>query len=448
MSTNTAASRSRSPLTAGTTASAAAVLAGAVGRAVHAAGSDLIKIGLVGCGGRGKADLVNCARSSPGVQVWALGDLFKDRVDGFFERLKAAQDLPPDRFQVTPERCFHGWDNAKAVIENVDLVLLCEPPGFRPMHMRAAIEAGKHVFAEKPVAVDPTGVRHVIETAKMAEAKGLAIVAGTQTRHQANAVETIKRVHDGAIGELRLGQCYFLTGELWYHEPKPEWSQMEVQCRNWYYYTWLSGDHIVEQHVHQHDLVNWAFQTTPVKCVGTGGRQTRTDPKWGNIWDHFAIEYEYPGGARVMSLCRQANKASGRVDTVIVGSKGVAFPANGKITGENAWSYEKQVPDPSVQEHADLIAGIREGKPINDGRRIAETSMTSVLGRMAAYTGREVSFKWGIESSKLNLMPAKLEFGPNPVDPVAVPGKTPLVGEGEVDPNPPRTAQPRKAPAK
>ena len=444
MNSNASTNHIPSPLGSAAAASAAAILAGSLSRVAHAAGSDILKIGLVGCGGRGTADLVNCAKSSPGVQVRALGDLFKDRVDGLYPRLKAMKDLEGDRFQVTPERCFSGWDNAKKVIENVDLVLLTEPPGFRPLHMREAIQAGKHVFAEKPVAVDPAGVRHVIETAKMAEEKGLAIVAGTQTRHQANAVETIKRVHDGAIGDLRLGQCYFLTGELWYHQPKPEWSEMEIQCRNWYYYTWLSGDHIVEQHVHQHDLMNWAFQATPVKCVGTGGRQTRTDPKWGNIWDHFAIEYEYPGGVRVISLCRQANNTSHRVDTVLVGSKGVAFPANGKITGEKAWSYEKEVPDPSVQEHADLIASIRAGKPINDGRRIAETSMTSVLGRMAAYTGREISFKWGIESSKLNLLPPKLEFGPNPVDPVAMPGVTPLVRDGEADPNPPRPRQPKQ----
>jgi predicted dehydrogenase len=444
MRTNAAPDSSGSPLAAATAASAAAVVAAAISPVVHAAGSDVLKIGLVGCGGRGTADLVGCVKSSPGVEVWALGDLFKDRVTGFYERAKAMKDLAGDRFRVTPERCFSGWDNHKAVIENVDLVLLTEPPGFRPMHMRAAIEAGKHVFAEKPVAVDPTGVRHVIDTAKMAGEKNLAIVAGTQTRHQASAIETVKRIHDGAIGELRTGECYFLTGELWYHQPTPEWSEMENQCRNWYYYTWLCGDHIVEQHVHQHDLMNWVFQATPVKCVGTGGRQTRTDPKWGNIYDHFAIEYEYPGGVRISSLCRQARGTAQRVDTVVVGSKGTAFPASGKITGENAWSYDKEVPDPTVQEHADLIASIRAGKPINDGRRIAETSMTSILGRMAAYTGREISFKWGIESSKLNLFPEKLEFGPHPVDPVAQPGKTPLVGEGEVDPNPPRPAPPKK----
>ncbi|MBE3134391.1 MAG: gfo/Idh/MocA family oxidoreductase, partial [Acidobacteria bacterium] len=202
---------------------------------------------------------------------------------------------------------------------------------------------------------------------------------------------------------------------------------MEYQCRNWYYFTWLSGDHIVEQHVHQHDLMNWAFKAPPVKCVATGGRQNRTDAKWGNIWDHFAVEYEYPGGARIMSLCRQAAGAADRVDTVLVGSKGVAYPARGTITGENAWTYGQEVPDPSIQEHKALVESIRAGAPLNDGRRIAETSLTSVMGRMAAYTGRELSWKWVMESSKLDLAPPKYEFGPLPMRPVAVPGRTELV---------------------
>ena len=407
-------------------ASAGTVAAG-LAAVAHAAGTDTLRIGLVGTGGRGTQDVVNCAKSAPGVQIRALGDLFKDRVDGCYNRLKGTKELSADQFQVTPDRCFHGWDNCQAVLECVDLVLLTQPPGFRPIHMRAAIEAGKHVFAEKPVAVDPAGVRHVIETARMAEEKGLAIVAGTQTRHQANAVETIQRVHDGAIGDIRSGECYFLTGELWHHQPKPDWSEMEYQCRNWYYFTWLSGDHIVEQHVHQHDIMNWALGATPVKCIATGGRQTRTDPKWGNIWDHFGVEYEYPGGVRVMSLCRQANNTAHRVDAVIVGSKGMAYPSRGVITGQSEWTYEKTVPDPSVQEHADLVAGIRAGKPLNEGRRIAETSLTSVMGRMSAYTGREISWKWVMESSKLDLAPAKYEFGPNPVPPVPVPGVTELI---------------------
>jgi len=407
-------------------ASAGAVAAG-LSAVAHAAGTDTIKIGLIGTGGRGTRDVVNCAKSAPGVVIWALGDLFKDRVQTCYNRLKKTKELTSDQFQVTPERCFWGWDNDKNVIAAVDLVLMCQPPGFRPLTMRAAIEAGKHVFAEKPVAVDPVGVRSVVETAKMADEKRLAIVAGTQMRHHGGAIETMRRVHDGRIGKLRSGACYCLTGELWHRGSDPKWSEMEYQCRNWLYFTWLSGDHIVEQHIHQHDIMNWAFQSPPVKCIATGGRQTRTDPKWGNIWDHFAVEYEYPGGVRVMSLCRQAKGAAHRVDVVIVGSKGVAHPSAGTIMGAGAWSYEKQVKDPSVQEHADLIAGIRAGKPLNEGRQVAESSMAAVMGRMSAYTGREIKWDWAMNASKLDLVPKEFKFGPHPVPPVATPGKTKLI---------------------
>ena len=406
--------------------SAGAVAAG-LSTVAHAAGADTIKIGLIGTGGRGTRDVVNCAKSAPGVRIWALGDLFKDRVEACYNRIKKTKDLTPDQVQVTPERCFSGWGNAKAVIDCVDLVLMCQPPGFRPITMRAAVEAGKHVFAEKPVAVDPAGVRSVIETAKIAGEKQLAIVAGTQTRHNARAIETMKRVHDGQIGDLRTGACYFLTGELWHRGHDPKWSEMEYQCRNWYYFTWLSGDHIVEQHIHQHDIMNWAFQSPPVKCIATGGRQTRTDPKWGNIWDHFAVEYEYPGGVRVMSLCRQAAGAGHRVDALVVGSKGTAFPSAGTITGAGGWSYEKTPTDPSVQEHADLVASIRAGTPLNEGKRIAESTMVAILGRMAAYTGREISWDWAMKASKLDLVPKQFTFGPHPVQPIAVPGKTKLI---------------------
>ncbi|MFO8015084.1 MAG: Gfo/Idh/MocA family oxidoreductase [Phycisphaerae bacterium] len=409
-----------------TAATAAVAAAGLAGR-VHAAGSGTLKIGLVGTGGRGTRDVSNCARAADGVVIWALGDLFEDRVRACHHRLKQSKQLGPQRFHVPDDRCFHGWDNHQRVIDAVDVVLFCQPPGFRPVHLRAAVEAGKHVFAEKPVAVCPAGVRHIIESAEMAERKGLGFVAGTQTRHSKRAIETVKRIHDGAIGRITHGACYFLTGELWHRGEDPNWSEMEYQCRNWYYFNWLSGDHIVEQHIHQHDIMNWVMQANPLKAYGTGGRQVRTAEKWGNIWDHFGVEYEYPGGVRIHSLCRQADNTAHRVDAYVIGSKGAAFPSSGKITGENAWSYEAETPDPSVQEHKDLIESIRAGKPLNEGRRIAESTMVAVFGRMSAYTGREVSWKWAMEASKRDLMPTRFEFGPNPVPPVAVPGKTKLV---------------------
>jgi len=425
----------------------AALAAGAVASRAYAAGSDTIKIGLVGCGGRGGADLKACAKSAPGVVVWALADLFKDRIDKFRAGL---QDVGP-ALQVTDERCFTGFDNcAKLIASGVDLVLLCEPPGFRPMHMKLAIEAGKHVFAEKPVAVDPVGVRSVIATSELAAQKKLAIVAGTQTRHDPPYIESMKRIHDGQIGKVVSGQCYFITGTLWYHDPQPGWSEMENQCRNWYYYTWLSGDHIVEQHIHNLDRINWAIGANPVKCIATGGRQARTEAKWGDIFDHFGVEYEYPDGVRVASYCAQfSGNAAHRVSDNIVGTEGTCDPS-GTITGKKPWKFEGEQKDPTLQEHADLIAGIRSGSPLNEGKRIAESTLVAVMGRMSAYTGREVNWNWVMNASKLDLFPAKLEFGPHPVDPVALPGKTPLATAGETDPNPPkpkaaRKDQPKKA---
>jgi predicted dehydrogenase len=290
------------------------------------------------------------------------------------------------------------------------------------------------------VAVDPVGVRSVIATSEIATQKKLAIVAGTQKRHDAAYLEAIKRIQGGDIGKIVSGQCYFITGTLWYHQPLPGWTEMEDQCRNWYYYTWLSGDHIVEQHVHNLDMMNWALGAPPVKCVATGGRQCRTEPKWGDIYDHFAVEYEYPDGVRVASYCSQfGGQASHRISDHLIGSEGTCDPS-GIITGKKPWKWEGDRTDPTIQEHADLIASIRKGEPLNDGKRIAESSMTAILGRMAAYTGREIKFDWAMKVSPLNLFPENLAFGPHPVDPVAMPGKTELLGAEPIPDKKPKAA--------
>jgi predicted dehydrogenase len=322
-----------------------------------------------------------------------------------------------------------GFDAYKKVlgVPGINMVILATPPHFRPEHLRAAIEAGKNVFMEKPVAVDPAGVRIVIEASEQAKAKGLAIVAGTQRRHQACYIEVMKRIHDGAIGEIVAAQCYWNQGGLWVNDRQPDWTDMETQCRNWLYYTWLSGDHITEQHVHNLDVVNWALGAPPVKCMGMGGRQVRTEPQFGNIFDHFAIEYEYPNGARVMSMCRQIEGCADRVGERIVGTKGIAVPEDGEITGEKPYKFEDRGRNPYVQEHADLIASIRSGKPLNEGRTVAESTMNAIIGRMSTYTGRELKWDWAMNASKLRLGPEKYEFGPLPVEEIAVPGKTKLI---------------------
>ena len=411
------------------TASVASVatLAGAMSGtgALFAAGSDTIKIGLIGCGGRGTDAAINAVTSSPGVEIIAMFDPFKDRLEG---SLKTLREKVPAAVKVKPEACFTGLDGYKKLlaIKDINYIVMAAPPGFRPIHLKASVEAGKNVFMEKPVAVDPVGVRSVIASSKLAAEKGLAIVAGTQRRHQKKYLEVMKRVHDGAIGEIVGGQCYWNGGDLWVIKKTPEMSEMEWQCRNWLYFSWTSGDHIVEQHVHNIDVMNWAFKATPVKVMGMGGRQVRTAPEYGNIFDHFAVEFEYPDGVRVASYCRQTKGCAERVEEKIVGTKGYAF-GYGEIGGAAPWKFEGDEPNPYVVEHADLIASIRAGKPLNEGQRIAESTLCAIMGRMSAYTGRALSWDWAMNASKLDLSPKVYEFGPNPVDPVAVPGQTPLV---------------------
>jgi len=406
---------------------AAVSLAAALPRipGARAAGSDTIRIGVVGCGGRGTGAAINCLEAAPGVEIAAMFDLFQDRIDSSLQKIRekfAAQ------VKVTPERMFTGFDGYKKLcaLPEINLVVMASPPGFRPMQLRAAIEAGKNVFMEKPVAVDPVGVRSVIASADQAAQKGLAIVCGTQRRHQASYLELMKHVHEGVIGELAGGQCYWNQADLWVKLKEPGMSEMEWQCRNWLYFTWLSGDHIVEQHVHNIDVINWAFRALPEKVMGMGGRQARTAPEFGNIYDHFAVEFEYPGGVRVMSMCRQTKGAAERIEEKLIGTKGVAF-GYGEIKGQNPWKWEGKELNPYVQEQADLIASIRAGKPLNEGRRIAESTMCAIMGRMSAYTGRAISWDWAMNSSKLDLTPKSYALGPNPVDPVAIPGQTPLV---------------------
>jgi predicted dehydrogenase len=405
---------------------------------VFAAGSDRLKIGLVGCGGRGIGAVRDCIAAEPSVQLWALGDIFADRVAAAREDFTNGRKdkngkitrppLSKDNCNVAPEREFTGFDAYKGVIDSgIDLVILAAPPGFRPPHMEAAINAGVHVFAEKPVAVDPAGARRVIAIGELAKQKRLAIGTGTQRRHTNSFQAVMQRVRDGAIGEITGGQCYWLGGALWHRGRKPEWTEMEYQVRNWYYFNWLCGDHIVEQHIHNIDVINWAFDGPPVKALGMGGRQWRTGPEYGEIWDHFAVEFEYANGARVASYCRHTKGAASREGERVTGTLGNAEPKRGLITGKNAWTFEGERNNGMVREHADLIASIRKGEPINDARRIAESTLTAIMGRMSAYTGRELSWSWVLNASKLDLTPPAYAFGDAPPVNIAVPGETPLV---------------------
>ncbi|MDA1007464.1 MAG: Gfo/Idh/MocA family oxidoreductase [Planctomycetota bacterium] len=381
----------------------------------------LLKVGVIGCGSRGTGAAVNALEASEEVQIVALGDLFADKV-------KSAQDGLAKHFQrgnVPADRLFVGFDCYKGVLAtDCDIVILATPPGFRPGHFEAAVAAGKHVFMEKPVAVDPVGIRKVIAAARLADEKKLSVVAGTQRRHEQCYIEAMERIHTGALGKLVAARAYWNMGGLWVIEPTAERSDMENQIRNWLYYTWLSGDHIVEQHVHNLDVINWAFQSVPESCIAVGGRQARTDPKFGHIFDHFAVDYEYPEGRVAMSMVRQQDGTDGRVEEQILGSEGRATLSTGvaKIDGLHEWQFKGPQRNPYVQEHIDLQTAIRSGTPINEGVRVAESTLTAIMGRMAAYTGKTITWDDAM-SSNLDLMPAVLDFVSIAMPAVAIPGR-------------------------
>ena len=412
----------------GTTAAAAAALAWSGG--VRAFGSDVIRLGLIGCGGRGTGAVGDCLRGTEGVELVAMGDLAPDRLAGCrteLAKLGSGSAAIAAKIKVTDSTCFTGFDAYQKVLgAGVDLVILATPPGFRPMHLAAAVDAGKHIFAEKPVAVDAAGVRSVLATYERALAKNLAIGVGTQRRHQDDYLQTIKRIHDGAIGDVVSGQVYWNQGGLWTRDRQPAWTDAEWQIRNWLYFTWLSGDHIVEQHVHNLDVAHWVLNALPIKATGVGGRQFRTDPKFGHIYDHFAVDYEYANGARILSMCRQIPGTANRVGEWFIGTKGQS-DASRRITGSQAWTYTPPTPRSNgfVQEHTDLVATIRSGKPYNELKQIAQTTLVAIMGREAAYTGQEMTWD-GVLNAKQDLMPPTVAYGPMPVPPIPMPGRTKL----------------------
>jgi predicted dehydrogenase len=386
-----------------------------------AAGSDEIRVGVIGCGGRGTGAIENVLAAAPGVRLVAIGDLFPDRLTASLENLKKLGD----KVAVPPDRQFTGWDNHEKVIaSDVNYVILASPPAFRPSHLKAAIEAGKHVFTEKPVAVDAAGYQTVVEAYELAKQKGLGVAAGTQRRHHGAYREAMKRVQDGAIGEIVAARAYWNQGGLWVKPRQPGWTDMEYQIRNWLYYTWLSGDHIVEQHVHNLDVVNWGMNAIPARVFGVGGRQARTAPEYGHIYDHFGLDYEYPNGVHMLSMCRQIAGTPGLVAESLVGTKGTLETQDGRryeITGANPWKWSGEYTNPYQQEHTDLIESIRAGKPLNELKQVADSTLTAICGRQAAYTGKVITFDQYVASGE-DLSPQKLTFGPMTTPPVPVPG--------------------------
>jgi predicted dehydrogenase len=409
--------------------SAAATAGGAlaanlsIARAAHAAGSDTLRVGLIGCGGRGTGAAAQALTADPNVKLTAMGDAFADRLQSSLDNL---QKMFAEKIEVPEERRFVGFDAYKSVLDSgVDVVILATPPHFRPAHLQAAVAAGKHAFVEKPVAVDAPGVRSVLETCEEAKKKGLSIVSGLCYRYDLAKRETIQRIHDGAIGDIVALNVNYNTGTLWSHARKESWSDMEWQLRNWLYFTWLSGDHNVEQHVHSLDKAAWVMHDEPpVKAIGLGGRQVRTQPEYGNIFDHIAVAYEYASGVKLFAYCRQQAGCSVDVSDHIYGTKGNAELMKHTIkTGDSSWRYRGEAPNMYQQEHDELFASIRSGNPINNGEYMSRSTMLAILGRMATYTGQTITWQDALASNE-RLGPTEYKWASLDVPPVAMPGIT------------------------
>ena len=366
-----------------------------------------------------------------------MADAFADQLDDSLNNITAQFRSRPERVSVDDEHKFVGFDAYKNVLDSdADLVILATPPGFRPIHFEAAVNAGKHIFMEKPVAVDMPGVRQVLAAVEIARTKNLAVGVGLQRHHQYEYLETMKRLQDGAIGDIVDMRVYWNSGGVW--DPRRSREQckteMEYQMRNWYYYVWLCGDHIVEQHIHNLDVGNWLKGAYPIKAAGMGGRQVRTDPKFGEIYDHFAVEYEYADGSKMFSQCRHIQNCWSSVSEHASGSRGHSNISGGQISSDKVWKYDGKRNDPYQTEHDDLFAAIRNGTPYNEGENGAMSTYTAILGRLAVYGGKEVTLEQAMNSD-ISLMPSEFSWEGTPVSlpnengeyPIPVPGITEVV---------------------
>ncbi|MHC1762720.1 MAG: Gfo/Idh/MocA family oxidoreductase [Verrucomicrobiia bacterium] len=404
-------------------------LAGQAG--VHAAEPEreTLRVGLVGCGGRGTGAAAQALAADSNVKLVAMGDAFGDRLQGSLEVLKKQTEIA-SKIEVDPDHCFVGFDAYEKVIANSDVVLLATPPHFRPMHLKAAIAAGKHVFAEKPVAVDAPGVRSVLASCEEARKKKLAVVSGLCLRYSKGFIDVIRRIHDGLLGEIRTLQANDFRGPIWVKPRRPEWTDMEWQMRNWYYFTWLSGDFNVEQHVHFLDVCAWIMKKEyPVSAMGLGGRQVRTGPEYGNIYDHHSVIYEYTSGVKLFSNCCQIPGCRNDMSCHVMGAKGVAEISESRIRvrAERDWRYRGEDNDVYQTEHNELFASIRQGTPINNGEYMAKSTLLAIMGRMATYTGQTVTWEQALNSAE-DLSPASYDWKARPPEsPIAMPGVAKLI---------------------
>ena len=436
-------------------AATSAILASASAITAHAAGSDEIRVGMIGCGGRGQGACENVMNSSKGVKIVALGDAFKEKtydlkahLEDWIKRVPKASNPRTvgneaarkfgNQVDVPPDRCFDGLDAYEKIINcpEVNYVMLATPPGFRPIHIQAVVAAGKNLFCEKPVGVDATGIRRVLAAYEEAKKKGLYIVAGTQRRHQLGYQKTIEQIHDGALGDITSLRVYWNGGGIWFHRRKPNATDVAYQLDNWYHFMWLCGDHITEQHVHNLDVANWVMNGPPIKADGAGSRTPGNPSRpegppevTGNIYDNFSIDFTYPNDVHMYSSCRHLPQTAGNVSEHLTGTKGKCDLSGYTINGNRIVTREvdRAAADPYVQEHTDLIACIRGGKPVNDLKQVAESTMMAIMGRTAAYTGKAVTWDQ-MMNSKLDTMPVNLTWETQlPISPVPHPGLTKFV---------------------
>jgi len=431
-SVTTANSTSRRQFLKTSAGFAAAVAAVDLGKSAWAAGNDTIKIGVIGCGGRGTGAATDALDADPGARLVAMADIFSDRLESSLARIKAHC---PDRTQVDADHKFVGFDGYKHVIESSDVVLIACSSKFHPKYLRAAVDAGKHVFVEKPHGIDPVGIRATQEAADLAKTKGLCVLSGLHNRHAVGVQETMKRIHDGMIGNIVSMEVNFLRAPYVLVARQPGWSEIEYQYRNWYHFSWLSGDDVIQSLVHSVDKACWAMhEEPPLKAHGLAGRSASFGEIYGDSFDHHSVVYEYANGVKMYALCRTQKNCYGGVSDYIYGTKGRASLLNHRIQGETNWDYPGPFPSPYKEEHKALFAAIRSGKPINSGSYMANSTMVAVLGQIVCYTGNQLSWKKAI-SADFAFEPRDCDFNTVPpvkpgADgnyPVAVPGVTKLI---------------------
>lgn len=405
----------------------------------YVGGNETLRIAVIGCGGRGTGAAVQALSVKEDVKLVAMADAFKDRLDESYENIMKKHGQS-GRVDVPDEHKFVGFDAYKNAIALADVVLLATPPGFRPIHFEEAVNQGKHVFMEKPVATDAPGVRKVLEVAQKAKQNKLNVVVGLQRHYQPSYLELMKRLHNGEIGDIVGGQVYWNSSGVWVRERQPQQTEMEYQMRNWYYFTWLCGDHIMEQHIHNIDVANWAKQSYPVMAQGMGGREVRTGPDHGEIFDHHFVEFHYDDGTMINSQCRHIEGCMNKVSESFVGTKGRATTDGTTmitdIKGNKIWEHrDKNDPNPYQVEHDRLFSTIVNGGDLlSDAENGAKSTMTALLGRMATYSGKVVTWDEALNSN-ISLMPQTFSFEATPpvvpgADgkyPVPVPGKTKVI---------------------